>query len=339
MSAPGLVLATDVQVLAGGRVLVGGDPRRLVRLHAAAPVWSPGCRTPGAHALARCLLDAKIVHAVPRPRPAEITVAVPVRDRTAAPTALVASPREQAPVVVFDDGSADRAMVEDVCVQHGARRVRLDAGCGPGAERDAGLAIVDTPFVALLDSGCAPPPGWLPTLLGHFDDPAVVAVAPRVRTRPAPGLLGRYARSRRPLDLGLRPARARPGGRVPCIPTAALLVRRNALAAAPVFDPALRYGESVALVRQMHYAGGPVRYDPSVVAEHDEPDRWRNWLLRRHRYGTSAAPLAARHRRRLAPLVVRPWSACASSCRRTSSAAAQWPSTSLVVLPPLSPPS
>ncbi len=50
-----------------------------------------------------------------------------------------------------------------------------------------------------------------------------------------------------------------------------------------------------------------MRYDPRTRVPHAEPDRWWPWLVRRYRYGTSSAPLSARHGARLAPLVVPPW--------------------------------
>ena len=72
---------------------------------------------------------------------------------------------------------------------------------------------------------------------------------------------------------------------MPYVPSAALIVR------APVrFDETLRYGEDVDLVWRLLDAGHRVVYDPSVVVRHHEADV----LRRRFRYGTSAAPLAAR---------------------------------------------
>jgi hypothetical protein len=49
-----------------------------------------------------------------------------------------------------------------------------------------------------------------------------------------------------------------------------------------------------------------VRYDPSVEVTHDESASWRERLVRRYRYGTSAAPLALRHPSSITHLAVRP---------------------------------
>jgi cellulose synthase/poly-beta-1,6-N-acetylglucosamine synthase-like glycosyltransferase len=106
------------------------------------------------------------------------------------------------------------------------------------------------------------------------------------------------------LDMGARPAEVGPGRRVAYVPSAALIVRRSALGR---FDPELRYGEDVDLIWRLVDAGWRVRYDPRVVVMHDDGRR----LVKRFRYGTSAAPLAKRHPTRLAPLVLRPWPALA----------------------------
>ena len=329
-----VVLDGELRRFDGGRVLLGGDPRRLVRLRpegrqALERLAAGRSVDPAVRALARTLVDRGLAH----PRPAavpvvDLSVIVPVRDRTAELHRCLAALGDEAAVLVVDDGSRNPSAVAEVCRAHGARVVHLPVNQGPAAARNAGLAATTSELVAFLDSDCVAPEGWLSALVGHFADPVVAAVAPRVRGGTAPRvrggtaprvrgeaegrvLLAAYARERSPLDLGVHEARVRPGGRVPYVPTAALVARRAALAEAGLpdgtaFDPALRYGEDVDLVWRLHDAGWVVRYDPRTVVHHTEPDRWGRWLERRYRYGTSAAPLALRHGGRLAPLVASP---------------------------------
>lgn len=309
-----VVLDGEVLRLDGGRVLLGGDPGRLVRLRpgageqlhrlaTGAPVDRP------LRALARTLVDGGLAHPRPAPAPArDVTVVVPVRDRTAELDRCLQALGTSVPVLVVDDGSLDPAAVARVAARHRARVLHQPVNTGPAGARNAGIAATTSALVAFVDSDCTVPPGWLEALAGHFADPAVGAVAPRVRAPGGPSLLARYAAARGPLDLGPREARVRPGGRVPYVPTAALVVRREALAGADAFDPGLRFGEDVDLVWRLHDAGWTVRYDPCTVVRHAEPDRWPVWLRRRYSYGTSAAPLARRHPAgRLTPLVVAPW--------------------------------
>ena len=323
-----VVLDADVRRFDDGLVLLGGDPGRVVRLSPQGrrrldALADGACVDDRVLALAASLVDDGLAHPRPAPAPADgVTVVVPVRDRPGELDRCLTAVGRGVPVLVVDDGSDDPAAVAAVSRARGADVLHLPVNVGPAAARNAGLAATTTPLVAFLDSDCVVPQGWLAALVGQFADPAVAAVAPRVRGGTAPrvpggtaravsALLAGYARERGPLDLGPREARVRPGGRVPYVPTAALLVRRSALGElgrpdAAAFDPALRYGEDVDLVWRLHDGGWTVRYDPRTVVEHEEPDRWRAWLERRYRYGTSAAPLAQRHGGRLTPLVATP---------------------------------
>jgi mycofactocin system glycosyltransferase len=283
------------RVLHGGRTLLA-PAGRMLRLGAGGPQavadLGEGSGSPAARRLGRTLLDASAAHPQPGAQPADdVTVVVPVKDRTAALGRCLAALRG-CDVLVVDDGSADPAAVAAVCRTHGARYVHRPNG-GPGAARNTALPLLHKDFVAFLDSDCVPEPGWLERLRGHLQDPAVAAVAPRV-----------VGGARSPLDLGRRPALVRPGGEVSYVPTAALLFRRSALTP---FDEQLRYGEDVDLVWRTVDAGWQVRYDPTVVVAHEEPARLADRLVRRFRYGTSAAALAERHPARLAHLVLSPW--------------------------------
>jgi mycofactocin system glycosyltransferase len=298
-----VVLDPDVRTYGGGRVVLGGHPARLLRLRS--PV-DDVLADDAARGVVRTLVDGGLAH--PRPGPQsvrDLTVVVPVHDRADELDRCLTALGNDVPVLVVDDGSTDPAPVAAIAQKHGAGLLRREQNGGPAAARNDGLSATDSRFVAFLDSDCTPAPGWLEQLIGHVAEERVAAVAPRVRSAEGGALLARYARARGPLDAGPREAGVRPGGRVAYVPTAALLVRRAALGAG--FDPALRYGEDVDLVWRLHDAGHRVRYDPRTVVTHTEPATWPAWLARRHRYGTSAAPLSRRHRGRLTPLVLPPW--------------------------------
>ena len=84
--------------------------------------------------------------------------------------------------------------------------------------------------MAFLDSDVVPHRGWLEALLGHFCDPAVALVAPRiVGLGQSDELVARYEAVRSSLDLGLREAPVMPYGPVSYVPSAAIICRRSAL--------------------------------------------------------------------------------------------------------------
>jgi mycofactocin system glycosyltransferase len=213
-------------------------------------------------------------------------------------------------VVVVDDGSADAPAHAAVAARYGARLVRRDDTGGPAAARMAGLAATSAPIVVFVDSDVVAEPAVLRSLLAHFVDASVGAVAPRIRPLDSGtgqgGVLQAFAAVRSPLDMGPEPARVGPGTTVPYVPTTVLAVRRAAVAAVGGFDASLRYGEDVDLVWRLADAGWTVRYDPAQLVEHAEPDRWPTWLARRMRYGSAAGALERRHPGRLAPLRVSP---------------------------------
>ena len=326
LAPAGLRLRPDPgsRLLAGGTVLVGGSPVRVLRLtppgaRHVAGWWSgtPVPDNPKARALARRLLDTGIAHPCPGVAgpdlawtPEDVTVVIPVRDRQAELARCLAGLAQMPRVIVVDDCSGDPAAIARVASGAGARVLRRAVNGGPGAARNTGLAAADTPLVAFLDSDCVPGPGWLDALLPHFADPAVGAVAPRiVPDKPGRTWLARYEGASSTLDMGPRPSIVRPRSRVPYVPGAALVVRRAAAGAG--FDETMRVGEDVDLVWRLAAAGWRARYEPAATMRHQHRVRLRPWFVRRKDYGTSAAILELRHPGTVRPLYVSAWTALA----------------------------
>ncbi|WP_227980674.1 mycofactocin biosynthesis glycosyltransferase MftF [Nocardia spumae] len=277
-----------------GRLVLGGSPMRMLRLSPAGArrvrAWlagEPVGATPGEQALAHRMLAAGIVHPRAgggRRTTTEVSVVIPVKDNPAGLARLIDA-TEGLTRIIVDDGSA--TPVPSAAVRH-------DRPHGPAAARNSGSRQVTTELIAFLDSDIVPDPGWLRAVLSLFDDPAVAAVAPRVRTLDD-GVLGRYEQGRSSLDMGAEPAVVRPGGRIGYVPSAALVIRRDVLTAAGGFDEELRYGEDVDLIWRLVAAGHLVRYQPESVVRHAPRTTLRAWLRQRYEYGTSAAPLARHH--------------------------------------------
>ena len=128
----GFDVVLDASVQRHGRVLIGGDPVRAMRfteagcaaidaLVAGAPDGAERARE-----LARRLVDAGMAH--PRPPraagPPHATVVVPARDRAEELARCLAALGRKTPVVVVDDGSADRRKIADVAATYGATLIR-----------------------------------------------------------------------------------------------------------------------------------------------------------------------------------------------------------------------
>lgn len=317
-----LVPDSGTRLAAGGSVLAGGSPARVLRLTPAGArqvaSWFAGAPVPpgaGARALARKLLDAGIAHpdaAAPgwprAPGPGSVTVVIPVRDRHLELDRCLAGLGDVPRVIVVDDASADPAAIGRIAAARGAEVIRQPVNGGPGTARNAGLRAAATDLVAFLDSDCVPEPGWLEALLPHFADPAVGAVAPRIVPHErGDGWLARYEGASSTLDMGGRPSGVRPGARVSYVPGAALVVRREAAQAG--FRDGMRVGEDVDFVWRLAARGWRVRYEPRAVMGHDHRVTFRAWFSRRADYGTSAAALEELHPGSVRPLYLSWWTA------------------------------
>lgn len=294
--------------------MVGGNPVRLLRFRRRAVDvvrrWvggSPVSDRRDEQMLARRLVWLGLFHSSPPGTTMsvdDVTVVVPVRDRPDELRRLLAS-LDGVRTVVVDDGSRDPVAVGATARAYGSTLVTLPRNLGPAAARDAGLAHARSALVAFVDSDCAPSAGWLPPLLDHFDDTLVGAAAPRiVAGGPRAGnWIATYEHARASLDRGDREGLVRPRTRLPFVPTAALVVRRE-LAGTGCFDESLRSGEDVDFVWRLIESGWTVRYDPSSTVAHLPRESIGPWLRQRAGYGASAAPLARRYPGNLAPASV-----------------------------------
>ncbi len=306
-------IGAEVRIHDGGRTLVGGSPLRVLRLREPAAPVSRGSvvevRDRATGVVAESLLGAGLaVPVLDRPgATADLTVVVPIRDRADRLDRLLAALVGGPPVVVVDDASRDPAAVAAVAERYGARLVALATNVGPAGARNAGIAQVSTPVVAFVDSDVVVDAPTLLGLAGHFRDPGVAAVAPRVRgaaRNDRPRRFERWDVDGLSLDLGDRPALVRPWSRVGWLPSACLLVRTADLGAG--FEPDRRVGEDVDLVWRLIAAGRQVRYDPAYEATHDSRGTWTTWLGRKAFYGSGGAWLARRHGDWMAPAVLSP---------------------------------
>jgi mycofactocin system glycosyltransferase len=303
-----------VKVLGEGSALLGGSPTRLLRLAPAAQTMLSGGRLEVHDAqsaqLARTLLDATVAHPRPPSGPShrDVTVVIPVRDNLIGLQRLVASLRGLQ-VIVVDDGSSEPVEPRDLAGVHcDVHLIRHDVSKGPAAARNAGAAASGTDFVAFLDSDVVPRRGWLEALLGHFCDPAVALVAPRiVGLHTADNPVARYEAVRSSLDLGQREAPVVPYGPVSYVPSAAIICRRRMLDDVGGFDETMRSGEDVDLCWRLVEAGARLRYEPIALVAHDHRTELGPWFFRKAFYGESAAPLSVRHPGKTAPLVISRW--------------------------------
>jgi mycofactocin system glycosyltransferase len=302
---------------ANGNVVLAGSPLKLFSLSQAgqtiAECIERAQTLPAGHeVLTERLLDAGAIHPVPsdvdsaRFALSTITAVIPAYIRTAQEAeklkSLVASCSALHGVVVVDDCSP--YALPDLGA---ARVVRLEKNSGPAAARNAGLAAVDTEFIACIDVDVSISGIAISQLLPYFSDDKVALVAPRVKSSTTTSVVGEYEVAASVLDMGETEARVRAGTRVSYVPSAMWLCRTTALRSLSGFDESLRSGEDVDMVWRLNEAGWRCRYQPQAVCSHSPRSTLQKFVQQRMSYGESAAPLAKRHPGKLAPATFNLW--------------------------------
>jgi glycosyltransferase involved in cell wall biosynthesis len=102
-----------------------------------------------------------------------ISVVVPTRDRPDhLERCLAALGRQTASdsieVIVVDDGSANRAAVDDVVRDRSRVRLVRQAGAGPAAARNSGVRAARGTYICFTDDDCEPRADWVERLAGSL---------------------------------------------------------------------------------------------------------------------------------------------------------------------------
>jgi mycofactocin system glycosyltransferase len=291
----------------------GGSPWRLLRLtgasRAVAGRWQGGgVVQAGEERFARTLIHQGLLH----PHFAgtfnsdEIDVIVPVFDNVSSLRVLLGQ-LEGFHVTVVDDDSSNANDVAACAQEFGSTLLRLDRNQGPAHARNAAGVASTRTFLWFVDDDVSMPNATdvAQRLRLGFADPLLAVVAPRVFGPEGPSIRERFEQHFSPLDMGERSGLVVPGGPIGFVPSACLMVRREAFGEG--FDESLRVGEDVDFVWRLFDRGWLVRYEADVVVFHRTRATWRGWWLQRQRYGASSGELARRHGDRLAPLRADPW--------------------------------
>jgi mycofactocin system glycosyltransferase len=311
-----VVLDPDAKFL-DRNFLVGGTPWRLLRLPGrsldVAQRWKSGDVVRlGEQAFARTLIRQGFLHPVYTGDFGleDVDVVIPVHNDVESLAQLLAQ-LSGLHVTVVDDASTVPALVRECAREFGATLVRLDENLGAAGARNAGADATTRPFVCFVDDDVllSNARGVLSSLRAQFQYGELGACAPRVLGAEGSGIRERFEQRFGPLDMGPREAIVVPGGPVNYVPSACLMVRREAFGVG--FDEDLRLGEDVDFIWRLHDRDWLVRYLANVEVSHRARRTWRRWWIQRVRYGGSSSELARRHHDRLAPVRADAWNAVA----------------------------
>lgn len=315
---PVVVWDRRARLWSGANFATGGSPWGLIRLKPAlqdfaqqlVQAGSLGLQPVGERELraARALVHRGLAHpkVPPRGQQWDLEVVVPAHDRVPELEGCLRSLADTR-VLVIDDNSVDAVGIRKATQDCGTQLLVRSQNGGPAASRNDGIAKTTAEFIAFVDSDCTLPSHWVDALMPFFDDPRVGAVAPRIRPRVIDdSLTTRFEYAASALDMGGSSEVVRPGGALSYLPAAVLIVRRSAIPQGG-FDESLRLGEDVDFIWRMVESGWQVRYEPSVVVEHELRGDFLELLKRRFDYGTSVVDLDERHAGALVPARISGW--------------------------------
>jgi peptidoglycan/xylan/chitin deacetylase (PgdA/CDA1 family) len=203
--------------------------------------------------------------------PPVLSVVIPTRDRRARLEACLAALERDLPVdgsaelIVVDDGSTDDTL-SFLRARRGPvpQRIHHQVNAGPGAARNAGLALATGSLIVFLDDDVVVEPGFVAAHLEAQRDGPVVGIG-RLELRlshasdwTARAFAGSWARRSARLAEGGRPA-------IADVFSGNLAVPRESLLAIGGFATDLRRGEDVELGARLVEAGLGLRFVPGAA--------------------------------------------------------------------------
>jgi GT2 family glycosyltransferase len=199
-----------------------------------------------------------------------------------------------AEVIVVDDASRDSTaeLLAELERSFPAplRTVALEKNAGPGAARNAGIAIATAPVVLFYGDDIRPDPGTVARHRAFHRDHPAREDALLGRIVPGPTADSPFARWLHEEGKQFAFAWMSPGAPVPAalFYAANSSVKRELLDRAGGFDERFRFGhEEQELSHRLRAAGLRLSYDPEALAEHDHPTDLHATLGRMRAFGVS----------------------------------------------------
>ncbi|HUT68358.1 MAG TPA: mycofactocin biosynthesis glycosyltransferase MftF [Dehalococcoidales bacterium] len=230
----------------------------------------------------------------------QVSVIIPVRDR---PEDLVECLKaltnldylgDRLEIIVVDDGSEKE--ISGVVDSPAVKIIRRAESQGPAACRNIGAENAGGDILAFLDADCTAGEKWLRETIPFFKTAKVGAVGGYVDGYYHDSHLDKYEEVASSLNMGKRLLLE---GRTESsfyVPTASLLVTREAFTAAGGFKADMHVGEDVDFCWRLRNLGYYLLYVPFGRVAHKHRNRLGRMLQRRSDYGTSEAVLYRTHR-------------------------------------------
>jgi mycofactocin system glycosyltransferase len=230
----------------------------------------------------------------------EVSVIIPVRDQPENIIECLESlanlnyPADRLEVIVIDDGS--QSEISQVVVSSDVRVIRQAESQGASVCRNIGAESARGDILAFLDADCIAQENWLSEIIPFFKIATVGAVGGYVDGYYKDSYLDRYEEVYSSLNMGKRLLLEGNTESSFYVPTANMLVTREAFTATGGFKGGMHVGEDVDFCWRMRNLGYILLYVPLGKIAHKHRNQLSRMLKRRGEYGTSEARLYLSHR-------------------------------------------
>jgi mycofactocin system glycosyltransferase len=241
-----------------------------------------------------------------------VSVIIPVRDQPEDLLECLQSidntnyPKDRLEIIVVDDGS--QKDISRIVTNENIKVIRHEESKGPAACRNIGAENAQGDIFAFLDADCMAGENWLKETIPFFQAAKVGAVGGYVDGFYKDSVLERYEKVFSSLNMGKHLILEGKTESSFYVPTANMLVTREAFMATGGFKEGMHLGEDVDFCWRLRDLGYTLLYVPFGRVAHKHRSHLGRMLQRRSEYGTSEAELYRTHRDKRKGFAISPYS-------------------------------
>ncbi len=209
---------------------------------------------------------------------------------------LLSQPSKFKEIIVVDDGGTDGSaeIVKKFAEKHKNIRYAFQKNQGVALSLNAGLRMVNTDLVAVLDGDVALPENWLPTLMSYFGNKEIAAVSGLTKTMNPKNLWAALAG----YNVEYRQSKIE-GEFVDHLSTTNVIYRKAVLDKIGLFDPEFRYGQDNEISYRILAAGYKLVLSKKTFCLHFWPESFMGFMKQRMHGALGRVMLIKKHPKRL----------------------------------------
>ncbi len=209
---------------------------------------------------------------------------------------LLSQPAEFKEIIVIDDGSTDNSaeIIKEFADKHKNIKYIFQSNQGVSRSSNAGLSMVNTNLVALLDGDVSLDENWLSKLIPYFENEEIGAVSGLTKTMNPKNLWAALAG----YNVEYRQSKIK-GEFVDHLSTTNVVYRKPVLDKIGLFDPGFRYGQDNEMSYRIIMAGYKLILSKKTFCLHFWPESFVAFMKQRMHGALARAMLIKKYPKRL----------------------------------------